>query len=325
MAAARTVAGCSNPSDPDGTTAAGSGATTMVLADPYEDPTLNPLLGYGDGTGGKFYEGLVGYQADLTLRPQLATELPKASADGLTWTAKLRSGVKFHDGTAFGAEDVEQTFRTLLDPKSAATIASEYAMVDSVQGKGDTVTFRLKFPYASFPHLLTLGIPPSERLTPGRSLESSPLNTQPVGTGPYELAEWRKGDRLVMRANDEYWGTHAKLGTVTVVFVPDDNTRAQRMRNGDFDGTVLPPALAKGFERATDFTVYAHKTADHREVMLPMKNAVTGDLAIRKALNLAVDRQGMVDAVLAGYGSPASVPVPEVLTKYANPQARWAS
>jgi peptide/nickel transport system substrate-binding protein len=318
-------AGCSNPSDLDRMGgAADSGAGSIVLADPYEDPTLNPLLGFGDGTGGKFYEGLVDYQADLSLRPKLATELPTASADGLTWTAKLRGGVKYHDGSTFDAADVVRTYETLLDKQSAATIASEYAMLEGVTADGDTVTFRLKYPYASFPHLLTLGIPPSEALEPGASLEESPLNSKPIGTGPYELAEWRKGDRLVMKANDAYWGERAKLHTVTVVFVPDDNTRAQRMRNGDFDGTVLPPALAKGFENAGDFNVYAHKSADHREVMLPMKHKVTGDLAIRRALNLAVNRQGMVDAILAGYGTPASGPVPEAMQAYANPQAGFA-
>lgn len=306
------IAACAAPTEPGGQpSGGGDGAQQIVLADPYEDPTLNPLLGYGEGTGGKLYDGLVRYRADLTIEPALATELPRASKDGLTWTAKLRSGVTFHDGSTLDAKDVAATFDKLLDPKSAATIASDYAMVASVTATGvDTVTIRLKYAYAPFLHKLTLGIVPSERLADDVRLDESPLNTRPVGTGPFKLAQWRKGDRLVMAANERYWDGRPNLDQVTIVFVPDDNTRAQRMRNGDFDGTVLPPALADGFAKQDGFSLVPHESADHRSVMLPQKNEVTRDLAIRRALDHAVDREGMVKAVLSGHGSPAYGPMP---------------
>jgi peptide/nickel transport system substrate-binding protein len=293
----------------------------LVLADPYEDESLHPLMGFGEDGMSKIFDGLVTHDAQRRPRPALATAVPAPSVDGKVWTARLRPGVTFHDGSSFGAEDVVATYRTLLDPKAASPVATSYGMLAGVRQSGpDTVEFRLRHPYAPFAHKLTLGIVPSEALTGGK-LQSSPFNGRPVGTGPYRFAEWRRGERLVLTANDRHWAGPPRIKRVTVVFVPDDNTRAQRMRRGDFDGTVLPPALAGTFSGTAGTTVYAHDSADYRGVMLPQKHPVTGDLAIRRALNLAVDRDGMIRALLAGRGRPAFGPVPQVLGEFADPAA----
>ncbi|WP_199484864.1 ABC transporter substrate-binding protein [Actinomadura craniellae] len=315
MVGAAALSACSQPAEPV--------ADGLVLADPYEDESLNPLMGFAEDGMSKIFDGLVTHDADRRLQPALATAVPEPSADGLTWTARLRPGVVFHDGSALGPEDVVATYRTLLDPAAASPISSSFKMLSGVRQTGpDTVEFRLRHPYAPFAHRLVLGVLPSEKLT-GGPLESSPLNTRPIGTGPYRLAEWRRGERLVLAAHDRYWGTKPKLRRVTVAFVPDDNTRAQRMRRGDFDGTVLPPALAGTFSRQNGMTVYGHDSADYRGVMLPQKNPVTSDLAIRRALNLAVDRQGMIRALLAGRGQSAFTPVPPALAEFADPAATF--
>lgn len=304
--------------EPGGGRAAGDG---LVLADPYEDESLNPLMGFGEEGMSKIFDGLVTHDAERRPRPALAAAVPVPSKDGLTWTARLRSGVTFHDGSAFGAEDVVATYRTLLDPKSASPVASSYRMLSEVRQTGpDVVEFRLRHPYAPFAHKLTLGILPSEALTGGR-LDAAPVNSRPVGTGPFRFAEWRRGERLVLTANPGYWGGAPKIRRLTVVFVPDDNTRAQRMRRGDFDGTVLPPALAATFGGRDGTTVRVHDSADYRGVMLPQKNPVTADKAISRALNLAVDRDGMIRALLAGRGKPAAGPIPHVLGEFAEPSA----
>ncbi|SEG08681.1 peptide/nickel transport system substrate-binding protein [Thermomonospora echinospora] len=295
----------------------------VVLADPYEDESLHPLMGFAEQGMSKIFDGLVTHDADRRPRPALAAAVPEPSADGKTWKVRLRTGVTFHDGSSFGPEDVVATYRTLLDPAAASPVASSFRMLAGVRQSGpDSVEFRLRHTYAPFVHKLALGIVPSEALTGGR-LESSPFNTRPIGTGPYRFSEWRRGERLVLTANEDYWGGAPKIRRVTVVFVPDDNTRAQRMRRGDFDGTVLPPALAGTFSGKDGMTIYSHDSADYRGVMLPQKNPVTGDLAIRRALNLAVDREGMIRALLAGRGRSASGPVPQVLDEFAEPTAVW--
>jgi peptide/nickel transport system substrate-binding protein len=310
------AASCSQPGEPvdDG----------IVLADPYEDEALNPLLGFAEEGMGKIFDGLVTHDAARRPQPALASAVPEASQDGRTWTARLRRGVTFHDGSSFGPEDVVATYRTLLDPKMASPMASSFRMVESVRQTGpDTVEFRLRHAYVPFVHKLVLGILPAESLSGGGRLQELPVNTRPVGTGPYKLTEWRRGERLVLAANDRYWAGPPKIKRVTVAFVPDDNTRAQRMRRGDFDGTVLPPALAGTFAHTDGMTVYGHDTADYRGVMLPQKNPVTADLAIRRALNLAADREGMIRALLAGRGKPAYGPVPPVPGSFAEPTAAF--
>ncbi len=316
---AAALAACSAPSRPAAGDA-GRGGSTLTLGEAYEDETLNPLMGYGAGGASKLYEGLVAHDAQRDLQPDLALALPQPVDGGRAWTVEVREGVRFSDGTALGPEDVVATYRALLDPQAGSPVASSYSMLERVEAVGDEVRFTLSEPYAPFPHLLTLGIVPSERVVPGQPLAESSLNGEPVGTGPYVLAEWRRGERLRLEADPDHRDGAPEVEAVEVVFVPDDNARAQRMRRGDFDGAALPPALAKALDGTDGLQVVEHDSADYRTVMLPQGDPVTSDGAVARALNLAVDREGMIDGLLAGYGEPATTPIPPVLSQYALPE-----
>ncbi|MDI2028318.1 ABC transporter substrate-binding protein [Saccharopolyspora sp. TS4A08] len=295
----------------------------MLLADGYEPESLNPLLGYGVEGAAKFYDGLLAFDGREELRPALATEAPQANADATSWTVKLRDGVRFHDGTPFDAEDVVATYRAAIDPAYASTVSSDYDMLADVQAVDPhTVRFDLKFPYSAWPSKLVLGILPDEALKTPAPQENSPLNTRPVGTGPYQLVEWRQGDQMTWRANPGYWGGPPAVHDITVVFAKDDNTRAQRLAAGEFDGTVLPPVLAESAAR-DGFRVVHHETADYRSIALPNGHPVAGDRAVRTALNLAVDREGMIKALLGGHGKPAHAPIPPSMGASHEPAATF--
>ncbi|WP_277675430.1 ABC transporter substrate-binding protein [Saccharopolyspora rectivirgula] len=313
------AAGCSAP------TAPGSGPSdSLLLADGFEPDSLHPLLGYAQEGAGKFYDGLLAFDGRGEMRPALATALPESTSDGKRWTARLRQGVHFHDGTPLTARDVAATYRAVLDPAYASTISSDYAMLGEVRELDDhTVQFELKYPYAPWPAKLVLGIVPAKSLADRRPLENSPLNTRPVGTGPYRLVEWRRGDQMRWEANPQHWAGEPAIRNVTVVFAKDDNTRAQRLRTGEFDGTVLPPVLADSSGQG-GYRVVHHKTADYRAIMLPNDHPVTGDRAVRLALNHAVNRKGMIDAVLGGHGEPAHTPIPSSMSGYHEPAAVFA-
>ena len=320
LVAAITASACTQTTTPnaEGT----QDGSAIVLADATEPATLNPLLGYGSEGVSKIFDGLVEHGVDRTVHPQLAAELPTPAQDGLSWTVKLRNDVKFTDGTTFGAEDVLATYRALLDPATGSTVRSSFAALTGVEQLDvTTVRFTLAHPYAPFPNLLVLGILPSEALAGGGPLANSPINTGPVGTGPYKLVEWRKGDRMVLESNPAHLEGDPKVKKVTVVFVPDDNTRAQGMQKGEYDGTDLPPRLATVFSNTSGLRVLDHRTADLRAITLPTGKPVTGDPAMRLALNLAVNRQGMIDNLLAGKGTPASTPVPAELPEFVDPTA----
>ncbi|SEQ51476.1 peptide/nickel transport system substrate-binding protein [Lentzea xinjiangensis] len=303
------VAGCTETAtpNPDG----GSNGTSIVLADRDEPVTLNPLLGYGAQGVSKIYDGLVEHRQDGSLRPQLAADLPEPAADGLSWTVRLRGDVKFTDGSAFGAEDVVATYTAAL----RSPVKDRFGTLKAVeQVDPSTVRFALNQQHAAFPHLLVLGVLPSEQANP---------DGQPVGTGPYRVTDWKKGDRLLLTANDGYFDGAPKIKKVTIVFVTDDNQRAGRMQDGEFDGTVLPPKIAEPFSGRSNLLVRYHRSADYRAVALPAAHPVTGNAAIRLALNYATNRQGMIDSLLDGRGTVAYTPVPDALAEEFDPTAKF--
>ncbi|GBF17559.1 oligopeptide-binding protein AppA precursor [Rhodococcus sp. Br-6] len=313
------AAACSTPSSNETRT------DGLVLADGYDLGGYNPIAGHGEAGESKIYDGLlrlVGGDGMPTFEPALAAEMPAASDDGLQWTVKIRDGVRFTDGTPLDADDVAATYGAIFDPASASPLLTSFDMVRSVGVVGpNLVRFDLNYPYAAMPTKLLLGIAPSERLTGGPASESM-LNTSPVGTGPYKLASLRP-DQAVLEANEDYWDGAPQVKSLTLVHVPDDNSRAQRLAVGEVDGANLPPRLAATFTDRAGFTVSSNTSADWRGVSLPDGNPVTADPAMRAALNRAVDRQAMVDHVLAGYGRPASTPFPEVYDTSYEPAAAF--
>jgi peptide/nickel transport system substrate-binding protein len=291
--------------------------TSLVIAVADEPAELNPLDGYAEHGAAKIFEGLVEHDADSSLRPVLAADLPEPSTDGRTWTVKLRPGVTFTDGTPFEAADVVATYRALLSPARHSPVRQRFAMLKSVTALDQaTVEFTLSAPYAPFPDLLVLGILPSESLTGAAAPE-------PVGTGPYQLSDWQHGNRIELAANKTYWDGAPAIKKVTVEFIPDDDTRAERLRDGKLDGAALPPVLAKKFDNTDGLRVVSHSAADMRAVVLPADGPVTGDPSVRLALNHAMNREQMVTDVLAGQGSVAYTPMPRVLAEFLETDAAY--
>lgn len=305
--------GCTSPDGGGGSAQTGG---SIVIGAGGEPENLNPILGYAPDGASKVFDGLVARDAKLQLVPALAERLPTASADGLVWTATLRAGTTFSDGTPLSAQDVVFTFRSVLDPGTNSTIASRLDALADVTAPDDrTVEFRLKYPYAPFAQQLALGVVPRKAFD-GVDVNSAPFNSAPVGTGPYTVAEWRKGDRMVLRANESYWGGAPAVKTVTVVFVADDNARATRMAAGEFDGTVLPPKLAGAYRDRDGYRVVRNPSADYRGLGIPSELPLTSDPRVRLAINLGIDRQAMIDTVLAGAGKPAATPISPYLADW---------
>ncbi len=318
-----------------------------MLAVPNEPQNVHPLAGYGQHGAAKVYDGLMEHQADLSVRPALAVEMPTPSADGKSWTVKLRDDVRFQDGSKFDGKDVEATYRALLDPAYDSPLRSRYSMITGVTEVtppttttsappttssrvpppptravpvGSTVRFDLSQPYAPFLDLLVLGIVPSETLAQPAAVAA----LKPVGTGPYQLEEWKRGESMTLRANSSYFGGAPTVAKVTVEFVPEDDARVQRVRDGKLDSAALPPVQAKTFENSDVFAVLSQRSAGVRTVQMPADNPVTGDPQVRLALNYAVNRRGMIDGPLAGRGTEAYAPVSPVLAEFFEPSAKFS-
>ncbi|MFD6415764.1 ABC transporter substrate-binding protein [Streptomyces sp. NPDC060194] len=300
------AAACSKP----GGTTDGAGGDSVVVGIAYEPDSLSPLLGYGKDGNSKLFDGLLTHDVDMNLRPALAAELPEVTDGGLTYTYRLRQGVKFSDGEPFTAKDVVFTYETILDPGTNNPSRGELDALKSVEAQGDdTVVFRLKYPYAPFAERTVQPVAP-EHVAGKQDVNTGPFTTKPVGTGPYTLAGWSKGEKLSFEANPDYWGGAPEVKKFTMAIVKDDDIRATRLRSGDLDGAILPPNLARTFAKDDGKKTYRAPSFDYRTVTLPTGNPVTGDTAVRRALDVAVDRKAMVDRILDGAGKEAYGPVP---------------
>lgn len=309
---------CSSPSGEGAKGhAGGSGVRPLVMGDPVEPTGFSPVNGYGILGLAPLYDGLVRPHSTSDdklpeFRPALAVATPRASPDGSTWTVQCRDAVTFHDGTPFTAADVAATYEAALDPAVASPLSADLSMLDRVTTRGRQVVFHMKYPYAQFVSLLTQAIAPA-RLVGSGPADQSPLNSAPVGTGPYRLKS-RTSEQVVLESNPSYYGAAPAVKTVTRLFIADDNARAQRIAAGELDGTALPPALAHSLGRRAGFDVVTAKSADWRAVQLPA-TPFTSDPRVRIALNHAVDRDQIVKTVLDGAGQAVSFPLP---TAYAD-------
>ncbi|GIH97789.1 ABC transporter substrate-binding protein [Planobispora siamensis] len=290
------LAGCSAPSQP----ATPRGAQdTVVLGLGSEPDSLSPVLGYTPDGGSLIFDGLVRRTPDLKLEPALAEALPEA--EGTTVTFTLRRGVTFHDGRPLTAADVAHTYNQVLDPANNSPIQGDYAAIERVEAPdARTAVFHLRYAYAPILQRATLGIVP----------DKSDPKADPVGTGPFAFVSWTKGDKVTLKANERYWDGAPAVKNLVLAYTADDNARATRMAAGEFTATELPPKATARFRNRSGLTVYEAPSADYRGVVFPLDQPVTGDLAIRRALDLAVDRGAMVSVILAGSGQAAFGPIP---------------
>ncbi|EYT58614.1 transporter [Dietzia sp. UCD-THP] len=323
LAVTLALAGCSVPtSSPAGGQGEGGQGEVdqIVLADGGDPGEFNPVSGYGSTGVSPLYEGLLRPAAedDSTLprlEPALAAEEPEVSADGLTWTVRLRDEVRFHDGSQLDSGDVAATYRAVVDPRSASPIASDYSTIERVETPDAlTVRFQLRAPDPGMPARLLLGIVPSEALTPGPA-SASVLNSAPVGTGPYRLDRLTAAE-AVLEAFPEHRDGPPEVSRLVLRSVPDADARAQMVMAGEVDGASLPPRLAEGLADRDGLELVSVSSADWRAVALPMSHPFAGDPAARRALNVAVDRDGLVDRVLSGYGRPVASPISDAYPEY---------
>lgn len=295
----------------DGRSDGGAEQETLVIALPSEPESLSPIYMDFDAGNWKVFNGLVDYDANLNLVPDLAAELPQVSPDGRTVTVRLRPDVRFHDGTPLTADDVVFTWQALLDPQAASPLRGRFDLANVLREvralDPQTVEFSLARTDPAFIHKLYVGIVPRHLLA-GKDVKSDRFNREPVGTGPYVFRAWRPGERIVLERNPDYFREGPRIPRLVYTFVEDENARAALLRSGEVDAAGLPPRLAAGFRDDSRFQVVEVPSADARVAVLPSEDPDLQDPRVRRALSLAVNRQAMVDGILSGAGEPAYGP-----------------
>jgi peptide/nickel transport system substrate-binding protein len=266
------------------------------------------------GIAGMIFDGMLAYDKNLSELEARLAQRWEVSDDGLQITFHLRSDVKWEDGVAFTARDVEFGFRTIVDPNTLTAYAEDYRQVKLFEVLDD-YTFRVTYgrPYA--PALATWG---SMVVLPRHLLEGKDINNatdfarRPVGLGMYSLESWEANMKITLRANPGYYRGRPYIERAVQRVIPDSQTQFLELKREDLDQMGLTPLQ---FRRQTDtpafarsFRKYEYLANGYTYLGYNLQRPLFSDVRVRRALTHAIDKQEIIDVVLLGLGRPAAVP-----------------
>lgn len=273
----------------------------MVLEPPNLDPTAGAAAAIDEVVYANVFEGLTRFGPDGAILPALA-ERWDVSGDGTVYTFHLRTGVSFHDGSAFDAEDVRFTLDRARAADSANAQKALFAGITSVEVVDPaTVKVTLASPDGAFPFKMAWG--DAVMVAPETAAD---LATRPVGTGPFTFAEWVQGDHVTLQAYGGYWGEKPALQKATFRFISDPTAAFAAMMAGDVDAFPNFPAPETLPQLAADprFKVIVGSTEGETILAMNNRKAPLDNVKVRQAVAHAINRQDIIDGAMFGYGTP---------------------
>lgn len=274
-----------------------TGGSEITIALGSEPTSLDPQTvddGGERAISDNIYETLLTRTPEGELVPGLATALPK-QVDDTTWEFTLRDGVKFHNGDVFGADDVvasvERIIRLIKDSKTDQS--GFFASLTGAKKIDDrTVQITTDGPDGVLPARMYW-----LKIVPKAAADKDDLSDDPVGTGPYKFVEFRRGDRITIEANADYWGGAPKIGKVTYRFIDEPGTRLAGLLSGEYD--LITNLQPEDVDRAPQAVTVQGQ--EHPVLILDADEGITKDVRVRQALNLAVDKDSLATDLLGGF------------------------
>ena len=245
------------------------------------------------------YDSLLEWDADLNVLPSLAESFE--TPDDTTYIFRLRQGVKFHDGGEMTAKDVKYSLDTALAPPEPGVKVPYLTNVVSVEVVDD---YTVKVTMSKLDPTLTgtLAWTHYTPIVPEGVLDRINPLSEGIGAGPFKLVEFVPEDQIVYEAFPDYWRNDIpKIAKLTIKMQPDEPARIASLRSGEIIGTTLTPDAARTLEGDSELTVLTGLTSSPNVIQFNMvADHPWRDLNVRKAINLAVDRQEIIDKVYAG-------------------------
>lgn len=306
---------------------------TFVFARGGDSVGLDPAL-EDDGESLKvaknLFDGLVQFKPGTTeVEPALAESF-EVSPDGLTYTFKLRQGLTFHDGTPCNADAILFSLLRQHDPSHPHHAAggqswkywNAMGMSDVIASitKTDDLTVIIKLNHAEAPFLANLAMPFCSAVSPTAVASlGERFPQQPVGTGPFKFESWEQEQKIVMVANDAYWGGRPKLDRVVWEVVKDKNTRALRFKSGEIHGLDDPtPDELEVIKQSAHAAVLQQPGMNVGYLAMNTAKKPFDDVRVRIAINHAINKKRLVDDIFRGMGQVAKNPLPPTLWGHAD-------
>jgi peptide/nickel transport system substrate-binding protein len=308
------AAGCSSGESVDtGSGSGGSGGGGGVLnaaingepdqLDPYSTTNYNSFQVLEN-----VYDTLVEPDDNLQMKPALA-ESWTTSDDGLTWTFKLRSGVTFSNGDPFTADDVVYSFNRIIDEKLNPSYRLD-SVKDVTKVDDATVRFELTRPTPSL--LVAIGGYKALAIVDEQNVKDGTIKDKPVGTGPFTLDSWQRGQSIKLKANPKYWGGAPKLSGVTFTFVSEPSTALANLQGGQVQWTDnIPPAQVDNLTSGDEPVVKSVPSQDYWYFALNDKKKPFDDPRVRQAFAWAIDRDAIAEAAKFGAATPNQTAIPK--------------
>ncbi|MBI3979988.1 MAG: hypothetical protein HY331_17580 [Chloroflexi bacterium] len=280
------------PAKKDSITLAQSGGAS--LTDTF-DPGITFLI---TTNLGHIFDNLLGATDDFKLRAGLAESWK--IVDEVTWEFKLRKGVKFHNGDPVTAGDVKFTVERIQDPNYKSSGKANVANVKEVRVVDEqTVRMITKIPYAALgSRLVSLLIVPEKYV---KQVGAEEFSQKPVGSGPYKFVEWKKGDRVIVEANNDWWGGKPKVKNVVLRDVTEPSTRVSLLLSGEVDivDQIQPQYVP---QIKADSKLEVRQTPSARTVHVGMNTwkPPFNDVRVRQAMNYAVNWDSIIKNVSGG-------------------------
>ncbi|MBA3041374.1 MAG: ABC transporter substrate-binding protein [Alphaproteobacteria bacterium] len=245
------------------------------------------------------------------LEPGLA-ESWTISEDGLTYTFKIRDA-KFSDGSPITAEDAAFSLLRIRDNEGSLW-SDSYKVVDTAEAADDrTLVVKLKTPSAPFLSALAL---PNVSILSKKAVEAGEdaFGELPTASsGAFVVKEWRRGDRVILEKNPNFWqADRVSLDGVEWISVPDDNTRMLNVQAGELDAAIFVPfSRVEELKKDPNLTVHLDTSTREDHLLINHEHGALAKKEVREALDLAIDKKAVVDAVTFGFGEVANSYIPK--------------
>ena len=260
------------------------------------------------------YDFLVGCTdgGELTAENGLAQAWEEAP-DKLSWTFTLRQGVKFHDGTELTAEDVKFSIDSVLDPKAVGLLGQGRKAFEKIEIKNpSTVVMHLKHPFVFLPWNFSCATGSEGMILPKKYFEklgADGFAKAPIGSGPYKVVKNTVGSSIQLEAVERHWREGVpKFKTVTFLLVPEESTRLAQLQTGETD--IAAVSREKVAEvKAAGYNVFTRLNDQVLVVYMQQQwdQVPVADRRVRQALNLALDKEAIMNFVFAGQGVPVAM------------------